>query len=89
MFRALTGFKAQCDDDVVMLVAADFDEYRVLLQAHGAIVQGRRQFTEAKAKEHACAMAASYLKEKCGDKPFPASLEWAPFGSGDWLSWNP
>ncbi len=88
MFRALSGFKAQCDD-VVVFVAADFDEYRVLLHAPGTIVQGRRQFTEAKAKEHALALAASYMKEKCGDKPCPESLEWAPFASTDWLSWNP
>jgi hypothetical protein len=88
MFRPLSGFKAQCDD-VAILVAADFDEYRVLLQTPGGIVQGRRQFTEAKAKEHACAMAASYLKEKCGDKPLPPDLDWSPLGSADWLSWNP
>jgi hypothetical protein len=87
MFRPLSGFRAQCDE-LVLLVAADFDEYRILLQVPGSIVQGRRQFNEAKAKEHACAMAASYLKEKCGDKPFPG-LEWQPLGAADWLSWNP
>ena len=88
MFRPLPGFRAQCDD-LVLFVAADFDEYRVLMHAPGSIIQGRRHFNEAKAKEHACAMAASYFKEKCGDKPFPAALDWQPFGSADWLAWNP
>lgn len=88
MFRSLAGFKARCDD-LTLVVVSDFDEYRVLLQAPGTIVQGRRQFSEAKAKEHACALAASYLKEKCGDKPLPPAVEWSPFGAGEWLTWNP
>ncbi|HWQ56193.1 MAG TPA: hypothetical protein VN442_21075 [Bryobacteraceae bacterium] len=88
MFRSLKGFKAQYDD-VTVFVAADFDEYRVLLQAPGTIVQGRRQFNEAQAKEHARTLAADYLKERLGTDTALQSLDWIPFGQLDWLAWNP
>jgi hypothetical protein len=88
MFRPLRGFKAQ-HDDFILFVAADFDEYRVLMQAHGSIIQGRRQFNEAQAKEHARSMAASYLKEKQGADAALQDLDWIPFGQAEWLAWNP
>lgn len=88
MFRSLKGFKAQYHD-VTLFVAADFDEYRVLLQAPGTIVQGRRQFNEAQAKEHARSMAASYLKEKQGADAVADEPAWVPFGQSEWLAWNP
>ena len=88
MFRPLKGFKAQYHD-LTLMVAADFDEYRVMIQAPGTVVQGRRQFTEAKAKEHARDMAANYMKEKEPDVVPPEGIEWIPFGATDWLAWNP
>lgn len=88
MFRSLRGFKAQYED-LTLFVAADFDEYRVLLQAPGTIVNGRRQFSETQAKEHARNMAASFLKEKQGSETALPDLNWIPFGQADWLAWNP
>jgi len=88
MFRPLKGYKAQYHD-LTLLVASDFDEFRVVIQAPGTIVQGRRQFNEAQAKEHARNMAASYLKEHEEADPVPAALEWIPFGPTEWLAWNP
>lgn len=88
MFRSLRGFKAQYQD-LTLLIAADFDEYRVLLQAPGTIVNGRRQFNETQAKEHARSMAASYIKEKLGSEAALQDLTWVPFGQADWLAWNP
>lgn len=88
MFRSLKGFKAQYHD-VTVFVAADFDEYRVLLQAPGTIVQGRRQFNEAQAKEHARSLAASYIKEKQGADAGFENLTWVPFSESEWLAWNP
>jgi hypothetical protein len=89
MFRPLKGFKAQYHD-LTLLVAADFDEYRVFIQAPGSIVQGRRQFNEEKAKEHAFSMALSYLKEKESvQDAAPPAPQWIPFASAEWLAWNP
>lgn len=88
MFRSLKGFKAQYHD-VTVFVAADFDEYRVLLQAPGTIVQGRRQFNETQAKEHARSLAFSYIKEKQGAEADAEDLTWVPFSQSEWLAWNP
>ena len=88
MFRPLNGFKAQYQDFTLM-VAADFDEYRVLLKAPGTIVQGRRQYSETQAKEHARSMAASYMKEVSPEQALPPAIDWVPFGATDWLAWNP
>jgi hypothetical protein len=88
MFRSLRGFKAQYDN-VILLVAADFDEYRVFLHVPGSIVQGRRQFNETQAKEHARKMAESYLKETRGADAALQDLAWVPFEQNEWLAWNP
>jgi hypothetical protein len=88
MFRPLKGFKAEYQN-LTVLVAADFDEYRILLQAPGVLVHGKRQFTEAQAKDHAFSLTASYLKEKQPETAPPAGLEWVPFAGGEWLAWHP
>ena len=89
MFRSVTGFKAQYHY-LTLYVAADFDEWKVVLQGQGSIIIGVRQFTEAKAKECACKVAVDYLQnEKHEDLPPLESVEWTPFRPGEWLQYRP
>lgn len=89
MFRKATGFKAQYHY-LTLLVASDFDEWKVLLAAPGATIVGCRQFTEAKAKEHAVTVAESYLQqEKQEGLPVLSQVDWTPLEAGEWLNWRP
>ena len=89
MFRPATGFKANYHY-LTLMVASDFDEWRVLLSGPGVFIQGCRQFTEAKAKEHARVAAVSYVHEiKHEDLPQIENLEWQPFTHGEFLNWRP
>lgn len=87
MFRALNGLKAPYHY-LTLLVASDFDEYRVLIQGPGVTIQGGRQFSEAKAKEHARAMAADYLNNERKENLPAVEPEWAPLAPGEFLNWR-
>jgi hypothetical protein len=88
MFRALTGYKARYHY-LTLLVAADFNEWKVMLLGPGVTIQGTRQFTEEKAKEHARAVAQSFLaEEKHEDLPAPPQLDWTPLDAGEWMNWR-
>lgn len=86
MFRALNGLKAPYHS-LTLLVASDFDEYRVLIQGPGVMISGSRQFSEAKAKEHARAIAADYLNSQKEDLPL-LEPEWTPLAPGEFLNWR-
>ncbi len=88
MFRTVSGFKAQYHS-LTLLVTSDFDEWRVLLEGPGVWIQGGRQFSEAKAKEHAVVAATDYFREKQPDLPAAQELSWQPFTAGEFLSWRP
>ncbi len=89
MFRPIRGFKAQYHY-LTLLVGCDFDACNVVLLAPGVLIQGARQFTEDKAREHAQAVAKSYIhEEKHEDLPVIENLDWKPFEQGEWLSWRP
>jgi len=89
MFRELKGFKAQYHC-LTLLVASDFDEWKIVLHGPGVCIHGGRQFTEAKAKEHAHACARGYVhEEKRADLPVLEILDWQPLGPGEWLNWRP
>lgn len=88
MFRRLSGFKAQYHY-LTLYIASDFDEWRVLIAGPGFTIIGTRQFSEAKAKDHARAVADSYIREeKHEDLPAIPQPEWAPLGASEWLSWR-
>ena len=88
MFRTMPGFKAQYDD-LTLLVVAEFNEWKVMLRGPGTIIQGTHQFSEAKAKEHALAVARSYVQDqKHQEPPPPAEEQWTPTNEGDWLIWR-
>jgi len=88
MFRPLVGFKATYMN-LTLVVAAEFDEWRVILYAPDVIIQGSRQYKEPKAKDHALALARSYYqdvkKQAITAVPEP---DWQPTGPQDWLAWQ-
>jgi hypothetical protein len=74
MFRTATGF---------------IDEWRIILHGPGVWIQAGRQFTEAKAKEHARAVAMKYVHdERREDLPELENLDWQPFTPGEFLNWR-
>ena len=89
MFRTQNGFKAQYHY-LTLLVASDFDEWRIILHGPGVCIQGGRQVTEAKAKDNAYAAAIKYIHdEKHEDLPVQAQVEWQPLTPGEVLNWRP
>ncbi len=87
MFRPLTGYKAHYRE-LTLLVASDFNEWKVMLVGPGVTIQGTRQFTEDKAKEHARAVAESFLRDEKHEEAAPSEIEWAPLERGEWLNWR-
>ena len=89
MFREAEAYTARCDD-LTLVVAADFDEWRIFLQGPDVIIHGGRQFTGDKAKAQALRIAGSYLQEAKGDLAIvPEQVEWAPLHERSWLNWRP
>ncbi len=88
MLRPLRGFKAKYQN-FMLVVSADFDEWRVLAMGPGFTVQGQRQFSEAKAKDHALQAASNYLQSKGEDVSAIAPPEWIALESGEWMDYRP
>jgi hypothetical protein len=89
MFRSAPGFKAKYHD-LTLLVASDFDEWKVILEGPDVTILGGRQFTESKAKESAQKVAESYFREeKKEEVPALEALEWQPLAKGEFLNWRP
>jgi hypothetical protein len=88
MFVSMKGVKAQYHF-LTLLVVSEFNEWRVLLRGADVSILGARQFSEAKAKEHAITLARNYVHEyKKEDLPVLDSIEWVPVGHDDWLVWH-
>src|ERR1700687_4420284 len=62
MFRSMAGFKTQYHY-LTLMVISEFNEWRVLLHSPTTAIHGTRQFSDAKAKEHAVAIAQKYIHE--------------------------
>ena len=89
MFRKAEAYEAHYHG-LTLLVAADFDEWRVFLQGPSVWIHGGRQFNGAKAKEHALRVADSYLHEESGAPPLAAeTVEWTLLTEHPWLNWRP
>jgi hypothetical protein len=91
MFRHVEGFKAQYGD-MSLMVAHDFVEWHVIvIKTPTIVIQGSRQFSEAKALEHARQLADSYIRDERHEDAsgMPSELTWEPLESGDWLAWRP
>jgi hypothetical protein len=88
MFRRLSGYKTQYHH-LTLYVASDFDEWRVLVTAPGCTIHGSRQFNETKAKEHACAIAKSFVREEQHeDLPDIPQPEWTTLAPDEWMNWR-
>ncbi len=59
MFRSFSGFKSQYHY-LNLVVASEFDGWKVLIYSPGLTIHGARQLTENSAKEHAVAVARSW-----------------------------
>ncbi len=89
MFRAMPGFRANYHY-LTLLVASDFDEWKVLVQGPNVTIIGARQFSEARAKDHARSIAESFIhQEKHEDLPDLPQVDWTPLAQGEWLNWRP
>ena len=89
MFRSLSGFKAKYHY-LDLVVAADFDEWKVIVRGPDVCIHGGRQFGEVKAKEHARACAADYVRSvKKEELAVLDQVDWQPLASGEWLTWRP
>jgi hypothetical protein len=88
MFRSMSGFKAQYHY-LTLVVISEFNDWRVLLHGPGGTIHGTHQFGEAKAKEHALAIARTYIHEyKHDELPVITETEWVPTTHDDWLVWS-
>lgn len=88
MFRQMSGFRAPYHA-LTLVVVAEFNEWRVLLYGSGVTIQGTRQFSEEKAKQHAVEVARRYVHEhKQEDLPVLESIPWVPTSRDDWLVWT-
>ncbi len=88
MFRSMSGMKTQYHD-LTLLVISEFNEWRVLLHGPKEIIHGSRQFSEAKAKEHALNVARAYIQErKHEEPPDVGELTWGAAEPEDWLVWS-
>src|SRR6266567_141847 len=64
MFRHVEGYKARYGD-MILMVAHDFVEWHVIvIKTPTVVIQGGRQFSEAKALEHARQLADSYIRDE-------------------------
>jgi len=85
MFRSMSGSKAQYQY-LTLLVISEFNEWKVLLYGPSTTIHGVHQFSEAKAKEHAIAVARAYIHDRKQEElPDAAELTWVPAASDDWL----
>ncbi len=88
MFRPLTGFKAQYHG-LTLIVVSEFDEWRVCAYCPGTVIQGQRQFSAAKAKDHALMLAKTYLTEVRQEPADDGTeIEWQPTSPQEWLLWK-
>ncbi|HTS66974.1 MAG TPA: hypothetical protein VMH28_33345 [Candidatus Acidoferrales bacterium] len=88
MFRSMSGFKAHYHY-LTLLVVQEFNEWRVLVYGLDTTIQGTHQFSESKAKEHALAVAQSYIRDqRHEDLPALDDVSWEPTVPDDWLVWR-
>jgi hypothetical protein len=88
VLRPLSGFKASFQH-LTMVVVSEFDEWRVVVYSPEVFLQGHRQFTDVKAKEHALALVKQYFQEI--NQETPSGLpepDWRPTNPAEWLVWR-
>ncbi len=88
MLRSLGGYQAQYHY-LTLLVVSEFNEWKVLAVAPGVTIHGQRQFSEAKAKDHAFALAKEYIhKFKQESLPELPEVVWQAAAPENWLVYH-
>ena len=89
MFRESPGFKAQYHY-VTMIVSLDFDQWKILLQGPGVVIDGGRQSDTTTAKQEASRIAERYIREEKHEAlPTLRKVEWTAIDPHSCLSWQP
>jgi len=84
----MSGYKAQYHY-LTLLVISEFNEWKVVLHSPGVMIQGKHQFSEDKAKEHAVTIARTYIREHKGDElPVLTEPDWVATAGDNWLVWR-
>lgn len=88
MFRTMSGSRAAYHH-LTLLVISEFNEWHVMVQGPGVTIQGRRQFKEDCAKQHAVDIARQFIHDrKHDDLAVLTEVEWTPTAPEDWLIWS-
>jgi hypothetical protein len=88
MFRSLSGSRADYHY-LRLVVVSDFDEWKVLVVGPDVSIHGARQFSLAKAQEHALTIAKTFINDRRHeDLPVLPEVEWTDTGASDWLKWQ-
>ena len=89
MFRSSTGLRAQYLD-MTMVLAFDFDQWRIVLHGPGVIIDGGRQADKIAAQQEACRIAESYFcNERHESLPAPHQIKWTALDPESCLNWQP
>jgi hypothetical protein len=84
----MSGYRATYHH-LTLFVVSEFEEWRVLLLDSNTTIQGTRQFSEDKAKEHAVAIARQFVHDyKHEDLPVLDEVQWRPTTRDEWLIWK-
>ena len=87
MFRPSPGFTAEYHG-MTLIVALDYDQWRILVRGPGVVIDGGRQPDRSTAKEEACRIAENYVtREQHAALPSPALVEWTPLAPRAFLVW--
>ena len=88
MFQASSGFQTQYHD-LTLIVALDFDRWKILLSGPGIVIDGGRQADRVAAQERACLIAKEFVQKERGESPRePSRWEWTPIPARSWLYWQ-
>jgi hypothetical protein len=75
---------------MTIMVALDFDQWKILLQGPGVIIDGGRQADKTAAHEEARRIAERYIcEEKHEALPTQPQVEWTPIDRHSCLNWQP
>jgi hypothetical protein len=89
MFRRSTGFQARYHN-LTLMVVLDFDQWKVLIQGPGVLIEGGREFDSSAAEMQAQHIAEVYVREeKLDSRPPVPHLKWTPLDPLACLSWQP
>ncbi len=89
MLRLSTGFQARYHY-LRLMVVLDFDQWKILIQGPGVLIDGGREFDRGAAEMRAQQIAEAYLRdEKLEARPLESDLKWAPLDPRACLEWQP